>query len=235
MTEKTETLRLRDRIAETMARADGWEWAAANFSSLSTPATDRYRRCADAVLAVLPETTDRTALDRIRAMHQPVEGLGYDSDEDDTPGSYGDIAQVCSSCGTPGEYGVRWPCPTIRALDGECPQCGDAGACNGGPCPLRLADEVAVPGRADNETGETEAHPPTTTWKVESPRRDQWASWGTTYDDHDWARESYEHAAAHAHARAFRLVRATTTYTVEAVHTPAADAPAVGGAQPKEA
>ncbi|MFM9595718.1 hypothetical protein ACKI1J_24340 [Streptomyces scabiei] len=53
---------LRDRIAETMARADGWEWAAANFCTLSTPASDRYRRCADAVLAVLPEPADRAAV-----------------------------------------------------------------------------------------------------------------------------------------------------------------------------
>lgn len=52
---------LRDRIAETMARADGWEWAAANFSALSTPAADRYRRCAEAVLAVLPPAADRAA------------------------------------------------------------------------------------------------------------------------------------------------------------------------------
>ncbi|MFD5468868.1 hypothetical protein [Streptomyces sp. NPDC127105] len=53
---------LRDRIAETMARADGWDWAAANFSSLSTPAADRYRRCADAVLALLPAPTDQAAV-----------------------------------------------------------------------------------------------------------------------------------------------------------------------------
>lgn len=42
----------RDRYAETMARTDGWEWAAANFSSLSTPTADRYRRAAEAVMAV---------------------------------------------------------------------------------------------------------------------------------------------------------------------------------------
>ncbi|MEV6504833.1 hypothetical protein AB0M61_01760 [Streptomyces sp. NPDC051642] len=56
---------LRDRIAEAMARADGWDWAAANFASLSTPATDRYRRCADAVLAVLP-AADRPAEEAYR-------------------------------------------------------------------------------------------------------------------------------------------------------------------------
>lgn len=49
----------RDRIAETLARADGWEWAAASFSTLSTPAADRYRRLAEAVLAVLPPPATR--------------------------------------------------------------------------------------------------------------------------------------------------------------------------------
>jgi hypothetical protein len=52
-------------------------------------------------------------------MHQPTEGIGFDCDEDDTPGSYGDIAQVCGTCGTPGEYGVRWPCATVRVIDEE--------------------------------------------------------------------------------------------------------------------
>ena len=80
----------------------------------------------------------------------------------------------------------------------------------------RLAGEPHTTTQAD------EAHPPTSTWKVESPRRDQWASWGATYDDRDWAQERYESAAANASARPFRLVRATTTYTVEAEHVPAA-------------
>lgn len=62
------------------------------------------------------------AVRRVRALHQPTQGQGYDCDEDDTPGSYGDIAQVCTSCGTAHEYGVRWPCPTIAALDAEQPK-----------------------------------------------------------------------------------------------------------------
>jgi hypothetical protein len=66
------------------------------------------------------------AIARVRAIHQPTEGLGYDSDEDDTPGSYGDIAQACTTCGTSGEYGIRWPCPTIRALDEPTPVSGPA-------------------------------------------------------------------------------------------------------------
>ncbi|MBD9700687.1 hypothetical protein IHE56_00985 [Streptomyces sp. ID01-12c] len=82
----------------------------------------------------------------------------------------------------------------------------------------RMAVESAAVDRVAAETppAETEAHPPTATWKVESPRRDTWASWGATYDERDWAQERYESATANAPARAFRLVRATTTYTVEA-------------------
>ncbi|MGW3164801.1 hypothetical protein ACWC9Q_18395 [Streptomyces sp. NPDC001142] len=70
------------------------------------------------VAAIVPELErDQAALARVRALHRPTQGLGFGCDEDNTPGSYGDIAQVCTSCGTAGEYGVRWPCPTIRALD----------------------------------------------------------------------------------------------------------------------
>lgn len=77
---------------------------------------------------------------------------------------------------------------------------------------------------AAEEQPATEALPAEHTWKVESPRRDQWASWGATYDDRNWARERYESAVENAPARPFRLVRATTTYAVEAEHTPAATA-----------
>jgi hypothetical protein len=94
-------------------------------------------------------------------------------------------------------------------------------------CHCDVADDMER--RVAAETpNTTEAHPPTSTWKVESPRREQWASWGATYDDREWAQERYESAIENASARPFRLVRATTTYTVEAEHTPAAQ-------QPKEA
>lgn len=104
------------------------------------------------------------------------------------------------------------------------PDARHAGLCESVELLRRWASEAAaVPAvgvAADTTPAETEAHPPTETWKVESPRRDQWASWGATYDDRDWAQERYESATANAPARAFRLVRATTTYTVEAEHRP---------------
>ncbi|MCX4974260.1 hypothetical protein [Streptomyces sp. NBC_00620] len=66
---------LREQIAETMARADGWEWAAANFSSLSTPTSDRYRKLADAVLAVLPADAGRaTVLAEVIARVEAMRG-----------------------------------------------------------------------------------------------------------------------------------------------------------------
>ena len=35
---------------------------------------------------------------------------------DDTPGGYGYIDHCCTECGSFGEYGKPWPCPTVRAL-----------------------------------------------------------------------------------------------------------------------
>jgi len=90
---------------------------------------------------------------------------------------------------------------------------------------------VAVEAR-DGQTAQGEAHPPRHVWEVESPRRDNWASWGTTYDEREWAQERYESAIEHAGRRPFRLVRATTTYTVEAEHQPATG-PAGGAQQPE--
>lgn len=97
---------------------------------------------------------------------------------------------------------------------------------------------AVVPGGAGeepaDETREAEAHPPTHAWKVESPRRDQWASWGATHDERVWAAASYDDVIEVAPQCPFRLVRATTTYAVEAEHQPAAG-PAGGAQQPKEA
>ena len=59
----------------------------------------------------------RCAADRkILAMHQPVEGVGFDPDDDDTPGAYGTVSSACSCCGTPDEYAARFPCGTVRAI-----------------------------------------------------------------------------------------------------------------------
>lgn len=83
--------------------------------TVASPTTVERVYGPDGIAAQL--THAEAAIARARAMHQPTEGLGFDSDEDDTPGSYGYIAQVCGACGKPDEYGVRWPCATTRALN----------------------------------------------------------------------------------------------------------------------
>ena len=35
---------------------------------------------------------------------------------DDAPGGYGYIDHCCTECGSFGEFGEPWPCPTVRAL-----------------------------------------------------------------------------------------------------------------------
>ena len=34
----------------------------------------------------------------------------------DAPGGYGYIDHCCTECGSFGEFGEPWPCPTVRAL-----------------------------------------------------------------------------------------------------------------------
>ncbi|MFE4818568.1 hypothetical protein ACFRFU_19475 [Streptomyces sp. NPDC056704] len=98
---------------------------------------------------------------------------------------------------------------TAAGPDWQCPRCSTL--------PSRMAVEAPAPSRAGGETqqGEAEAHPPSHAWKVESPRRGQWAHWFGPYDDHDWVRERYQDAVEVAPGREFRIVRETTTYTVE--------------------
>ena len=57
----------------------------------------------------------RAIVAAVEALHQPEHGgMGYLPS-----GDYGTFpGPVCSTCGTPDEYGVPWPCPTRAALDG---------------------------------------------------------------------------------------------------------------------
>ncbi|MFB7672907.1 hypothetical protein ACFC26_16015 [Kitasatospora purpeofusca] len=53
-----------------------------------------------------------------RALHQPATGYtGWGPDDDSSPGAYGSVSQACSTCGSEDDA-VRWPCATIRALNG---------------------------------------------------------------------------------------------------------------------
>lgn len=77
---------LRAAVAEALATADGWQWAP-GYDKTQSPAFQEYLRHAEAVLAVLPEQTDRAALlrqeaDQIRA-HCPDH-----LDSDSAPGAW---------------------------------------------------------------------------------------------------------------------------------------------------
>jgi hypothetical protein len=62
----------------------------------------------------------RAAIARVRALHvpDPRGRSGFHPDDDDTPGAYGEIASACQECGS-SDLAVRWPCPTIQAIDGQ--------------------------------------------------------------------------------------------------------------------
>ncbi|MFF7142298.1 hypothetical protein ACFZB5_13750 [Streptomyces nodosus] len=111
------------------------------------------------------------------------------------------------------QNGITWATAELRRHAAECPQCGTTGACNGGPCPLRrLADEAQS----------AEAHPAEHTWAAElyDPVAEEWVP-GTRYTVRDRAVNHLAHAAAigpkwkDGTPTQRRLVRATTTYTVE--------------------
>ena len=56
------------------------------------------------------------ALERVRVIHRNAgPSQGYDSR---FKGGYGMLGDCCGACGSHGEYGVEWPCPTVAALDG---------------------------------------------------------------------------------------------------------------------
>jgi hypothetical protein len=95
---------------------------------------------------------------------------------------------------------------------------------------------------ADETRNTTEAlRPATTEWTFEAcydADNDKWHGIGGTYSDHAEAKDAFKRRAEndpdHVKHFKFRLVRATTTYTVEAEHTPPATPPAGGAQQPKE-
>jgi hypothetical protein len=255
---------LRDRIAETLATADGWKFAD-GFQETSL-VFDRHRKRADVVLDVLPASLDRGAFVPPSAEGLPPGALDSAADGASAldawardPHGRNFLAHALVQLARDGWLRTQPGDGFEPVRDRETPEPQDPAVL---PASLDRADvlreaadgfdahaEKLLSGIGDKavfvakalqdqtavwrEAAETlrrmtdetpqpaEAHPPTTTWKVESPRRSNWASWGATYDDRDWARERYESATANAPDRLFRLVRATTIYTVEAEPAPA--------------
>jgi hypothetical protein len=60
--------------------------------------------------------TAEAAIARVRKLHQPDPDVRAGWKSDANPAAYGRIAQACAQCGAV-DLAVRWPCPTIRALD----------------------------------------------------------------------------------------------------------------------
>lgn len=105
------------------------EWVTALAGARRELADEKARQDAyeESVVGALNERNTRdcrragraeAAIERVRALHIPARGgrSGYNPDDDDTPGAYGHIASACEECGSQ-DLAVRWPCPTIQALE----------------------------------------------------------------------------------------------------------------------
>jgi hypothetical protein len=72
----------------------------------------------DALLVTSTNVRESRMLDALEAVlrvhYDDGPSQGYFGDP--APYSYGRRAHCCSMCGTHGEYGVEWPCPTVRAI-----------------------------------------------------------------------------------------------------------------------
>ncbi|MES9522424.1 hypothetical protein [Streptomyces capoamus] len=91
----TSRAELRDRIAEAL------------YPTYGQQDRNRSLAIADAVLAVLGGQTDRAVEARVRALHQQYRFAGDDTTD------------YCAHCNQLSGGWIPWPCPTVRALDGE--------------------------------------------------------------------------------------------------------------------
>lgn len=222
---------LRVQIAEALYTHNHPGWAT-RYSDLDQDERDTYLARADAVLAVLPEQTDRATLSDAErtmltyALDQAQERIwsegGFTAEDQAAVDSLRRLAaEQPTNTETPASTAPL--AAGLPRIQGNCPACRRASLFLGaGGYPTCSNADCTEPDAATTvlEQYANEAHPPSHTWKVESPRRDTWASWGTTYDDREWAAERYEEAVRHYATRPYRLVRATTTYTVESEHQP---------------
>ncbi|MGV9891700.1 hypothetical protein [Streptomyces sp. NPDC003395] len=74
--------------------------------------------------------------------------------------------------------------------------------------------------------------PSDTLWHVQTRQRGTWRPWLAPRDDHAEAREDYDRCIAdNGHRWAFRLIRETSTYTIEAEHIPSTETDQDGAGQ----
>ncbi|MFA5898113.1 MAG: hypothetical protein WC829_03255 [Hyphomicrobium sp.] len=85
------------------------------------PLFENYSReypneCNKRVKAEAERDAALAAIERVRAIHYNAgESQGYSSQ---FKGGYGMLGDCCAACGSHGEYGVEYPCPTVAALEG---------------------------------------------------------------------------------------------------------------------
>jgi len=201
----TDRTALRDRIRRVLCERDGQ--AALWGTDMLEP--DEYGEIADAVLAVLPEQADRAAVLRDFLSELDERLLG--------------CCEECNACAAIAR-------DLAAELAAGCPQCGDAGACNGGPCPLTAEPAAAGPDQTDETPVVCEGF--------------QWIGQSFAICDR-CGQPAWDHAGqdvAVEGAGPFdnrRTVRPWGPGEADAIRakwgTPSADVPAVGGAQqPKE-
>lgn len=198
---------LRDRIADALAEADGWVFAP-GFKE-GSPTYQGFLRQADAVLAVLPEPAPTTDAEAVECSAQ---NRNYESGP-----------RLCIRAAQHrGDHidkrGFHWPDTTAvyPVSDGTF---------------RRGTDVRTVLRRMADETQDAQAHPPHHRWRVETLDylANEWAP-GTGWPTREQAVERYDMMKEKAPAWkdgtpvTRRLVRETTTHTVEAVHQPAAGA-----------
>jgi len=227
----TDRTALREAVARAIFGAhsigiDVWDHADAHTKAV-------VREEADAVLARLPEPADRAALVAERdALGREADRLRKDWVEMRTRAERAEadraavIAATARACAK--HLRFNWTdartadaansldlnaariergedTALLRHLAAECSQCGDAGACNGGPCPLPAAPAAVVSGRAADET--------------QAETRDRAAV--------------YREVAERLMAKYGVTNRAAAQIRQWATEEPSTDRPAVGGAQPR--
>lgn len=107
-----------DRVERTAQTAGGLHWSAVGYHTVGTdcgPVADAWGDVRAHIVANDPAFVLSwvTALRQIVRVHGPESGMGYNPDDGS---SYGYMSSVCGMCGVADEYGVTWPCLTIRVV-----------------------------------------------------------------------------------------------------------------------
>ena len=95
-------------------RFTGWDISGNDDDGLTELiASDAYGEDAEFIAHARADVPDMAAaLRAVLAIHQDGgESQGYLDD-----GSYRDLPNCCTECGSLGEYGVPFPCPTVTAI-----------------------------------------------------------------------------------------------------------------------